>query len=45
MAAPVYNEFRYAYGVFVALPFLFAVGFGKEAAADEQAGAAGRDRG
>ena len=45
LAAPVYNEFRYAYGVFVALPFLFAVGFGKEAEADEQAGAAGRDRG
>ena len=28
LATPVYNEFRYAYGVFVALPFLFSVGFG-----------------
>lgn len=26
LATPVYNEFRYAYGVFVALPFLFGVG-------------------
>lgn len=24
LATPVYNEFRYAYGVFVALPFLFS---------------------
>lgn len=28
LATPVYNEFRYAYGVFVALPFLFSVSFG-----------------
>lgn len=31
LATPVYNEFRYAYGVFVALPFLFSVAFGREA--------------
>ena len=30
LATPVYNEFRYAYGVFVALPFLFSVAFGRE---------------
>lgn len=30
LATPVYNEFRYAYGVFVALPVLFSVGFGRE---------------
>jgi len=30
LAAPVYNELRYAYGVFVALPFLFHVGLGEE---------------
>lgn len=30
LATPVYNEFRYAYGVFAALPFLFSVSFGKE---------------
>ncbi len=29
LAAPVYNEFRYAYGVFVALPLLFGISFGK----------------
>lgn len=29
LATPVYNEFRYAYGVFVALPFLFSVCFGR----------------
>lgn len=29
LATPVYNEFRYAYGVFVALPFLFSLSFGK----------------
>lgn len=29
LATPVYNEFRYAYGVFVALPFLFSVAFGR----------------
>ena len=28
LATPVYNEFRYAYGVFVALPFLFSAAFG-----------------
>lgn len=27
LATPVYNEFRYAYGVFVALPFLFSYSF------------------
>lgn len=32
LASPVYNEFRYAYGVFAALPFLFGVCFGKEEA-------------
>ncbi len=30
LAAPVYNEFRYAYGVFAALPLLFSFSFGKE---------------
>lgn len=30
LAAPVYNEFRYAYGIFAALPILFAYCFGKE---------------
>ncbi len=30
LATPVYNEFRYAYGVFVALPVLFSVGLGRE---------------
>ena len=30
LATPVYNEFRYAYGVFVALPLLFSLSFGKE---------------
>ena len=30
LASPVYNEFRYAYGVFAALPFLLSVCFGKE---------------
>lgn len=29
LATPVYNEFRYAYGVFAALPFLFAYSFGQ----------------
>lgn len=29
LATPVYNEFRYAYGVFVALPLLFSLSFGK----------------
>lgn len=32
LATPVYNEFRYAYGVFVALPFMFSVCFGREEA-------------
>lgn len=30
LATPVYNEFRYAYGVFAALPFLLGICFGKE---------------
>lgn len=34
LATPVYNEFRYAYGVFVALPFLFSICFGKEETAE-----------
>lgn len=34
LATPVYNEFRYAYGVFVALPFLFGICFGKEKTAE-----------
>lgn len=29
LATPVYNEFRYAYGVFAALPFLVCLGLGK----------------
>lgn len=37
LASPVYNEFRYAYGVFAALPFLFSVSFGKEEAAGSSA--------
>lgn len=32
LASPVYNEFRYAYGVFAALPFLFSVCFGRQEA-------------
>lgn len=32
LASPVYNEFRYAYGVFAALPFLCSVCFGREEA-------------
>lgn len=28
LAAPVYNEFRYAYGLFAALPFLLSYSFG-----------------
>lgn len=28
LAAPVYNEFRYVYGMFIALPFLFSYSFG-----------------
>lgn len=32
LATPVYNEFRYAYGVFAALPFLLCFGVGKEEA-------------
>jgi len=30
LATPVYNEFRYAYGVFAALPYLVCLGVGKE---------------
>lgn len=30
LAAPVYNEFRYAYGLFAAFPLLFSYSFGKE---------------
>lgn len=30
LATPVYNEFRYAYGVFAALPLLICFGVGKE---------------
>ncbi len=29
LATPVYNEFRYAYGIFAALPFLLAAAFGR----------------
>lgn len=36
LATPVYNEFRYVYGVFVALPFLFSVSFGKETEENEK---------
>lgn len=32
LATPVYNEFRYAYGVFAALPFLVCFGVGREEA-------------
>lgn len=28
LAAPVYNEFRYVYGMFITLPFLFSYSFG-----------------
>lgn len=28
LAAPVYNEFRYAYGLFAAFPFLLSYSFG-----------------
>ena len=30
LAAPVYNEFRYIYGMFMMLPFLFGYSFGTE---------------
>lgn len=30
LATPVYNEFRYAYGVFAALPVLLGIGVGRE---------------
>lgn len=30
LATPVYNEFRYAYGLFAAFPILFSYNFGKE---------------
>lgn len=30
LATPVYNEFRYAYGVFAALPFLISVALGRD---------------
>lgn len=33
LAAPVYNEFRYAYGVFAALPLLLSISFGRGEAA------------
>ncbi len=36
LATPVYNEFRYAYGVFVALPLLFSLSFGKETEENEK---------
>ena len=29
LAAPVYNEFRYIYGLFIALPVLFSYSFGQ----------------
>lgn len=35
LATPVYNEFRYAYGIFVALPLLLAYSFG-EGGTDEK---------
>ena len=28
LATPVYNEFRYIYGMFITLPFLFSYSFG-----------------
>lgn len=31
LATPVYNEFRYAYGIFAAIPILFSYSFGREA--------------
>ena len=30
LATPVYNVFRYAYGIFVAFPILFSCSFGPE---------------
>lgn len=36
LATPVYNEFRYAYGVFVALPVLLCFGVGKEVILNER---------
>ena len=36
LATPVYNELRYAYGVFVALPILFSLSFGKETEENER---------
>ena len=38
LATPVYNEFRYAYGVFAALPFLLAYSFGQREKMDREEG-------
>lgn len=38
LATPVYNEFRYAYAIFAALPILFSYSFGREAAVSGQMG-------
>ena len=41
LAAPVYNEFRYIYGMFITLPFLFSYSFGiREGGAPCRKGAA-----
>lgn len=37
LATPVYNEFRYAYGLFAAFPILFSHSFGGNAILSEQA--------
>lgn len=36
LAAPVYNEFRYAYGLFAAFPMLFYYSFGRKNETDEK---------
>ncbi len=41
LATPVYNEFRYAYGLFAAFPMLFHLTFGGE---QEESGSTGPDR-
>ena len=37
LATPVYNEFRYAYGLFAAFPILFSYSFGENAVLSSQA--------
>ena len=45
LATPVYNEFRYAYGIFAAFPMLFHLTFGERAQAVQSCGEDGRIQG